>query len=214
MKLVDTTNDDGSLFFHCPKATEQYTERSFQPTLTFFDGSKDVNSPTTSRPKSIKAEHWTSLSIAAGDLFVIDVTNPEHPYQGVSHPIPEYNPYECPPPFAMVPRHRVLLATGFENADKVDAVFNAGQTIQGLQPTSTNRHCKVLGDNVSSHKYAGCYGVVPKRLQPGTSLSAVMRNAPDDCKDILNNHARTMEQLFKLNAHPFAKRIYGATEII
>jgi hypothetical protein len=82
---------------------------------TFFDGSIQPDCPTTSRPESIKEDDWISVSISKGEIGVVKV--PADPNIGVSYPMPLYNPYLCPPPFALAPRARVLKFTRLDCED-------------------------------------------------------------------------------------------------
>ena len=44
-----------------------------------------------------------------------------------------------------------------------------------MQGPDIKRHCKVLGDNVSTHKYVGGLGNLPNRNCPGVSKSAATK---------------------------------------
>jgi hypothetical protein len=84
--------------------------------------------------------------------------------------MPNFNPYNCPPPFALAPRVDALNYTGLRSQEIAELVFESAQAVEQLQGSPTPRHCKVLGDDVASHKYVGCYGVLPNRK------SAVFQN--------------------------------------
>ena len=204
-KLLD------SIFVDCPKAPEQY-RREFCP-LTFFDGSNKPSEPTTKRPSFIPQEKWTtSVSIAGGDMFIVDnsVGN-----KGFQYPMPKKNPYQCPPTFAMPPRQKVLDITKLGDQEHAKLLFDCAQQVEKLQSVSTKRHCHVLGDDNPKQTYVGCFGVLPNRKAPGVSTSAVTRKTNQEVSDVLNLHAKAMERIFKMYGHPYAVDIaYSSSQLI
>jgi hypothetical protein len=177
-----------SLFVDCQKAPPHLC-RPLVPN-TFFDGSIQPDCPTTSRPESIQEDDWISVSISKGEIGVVKV--PADPNIGVSYPMPLYNPYLCPPPFALAPRARVLKFTRLDCEDFAKLVFKSAQAVEQIQGSSTERHCKVLGDEVKTHKYVGCWGVLPNRKSPGVSESAVTKKTPTEYSKTLQQFAHSI----------------------
>jgi hypothetical protein len=104
------------LYQQCRRAPEELF-RDFDPKSKdcyVFDGSKDSNQPTPNRPDHIPRELWKPLSIAGGDLMVVDTSNV---YLGTQYlkPTKKNNPHNCPPPFMMPPRVDVLNSTDLKD---------------------------------------------------------------------------------------------------
>jgi hypothetical protein len=89
-------------------------------------------------------------------MFVVDTNAP---HKGIRYREPEYNSFNCSVPIAM-PRHAEVLdiTTGLCCAEKVNLLFQASHIAEQIQGPSTKRHCKVLGDDVATQKYVGCFG--------------------------------------------------------
>jgi hypothetical protein len=164
------------------------------PFVLVFDGSADVNCPTTKKADSISELHWKSLSIASGDLMVVENNNPS---TGIVYPEPEYNPFDCPPPFCMPPRSEVLNITRLCDDQVARSVFESAQAVEALQKTTTKRHCHIFGDEGDKRSYIGGYGILPNRNSRGLSKSAVYSKTPEVHAEVLSKFTKNLEDIFQ-----------------
>ena len=102
-------------------------------------------------------------------------------------------------PFTMVARQKALDTLKLQDKSNVTRLYEALQAVEKEQKVSTNRHCPILNDGNPKHKYAGGYGLTVNRNCTGISQSAVYKKTSEEDVKALNNLAKGMEYLFRMN---------------